>query len=169
MRQIGCAAILILVTMAGFVSTVPPALEPVRETPHHWRWPVDAPRIVVRPFLAPPTPYATGHRGIDVKSHGQVYAPADGVVHFAGTVVNRSVLSLRHEDGLISSFEPVTTSLTAGDAVKAREVVGRVEPGHCSSPCLHFGVRRHGKYVSPLNFLGGIPRSVLLPTRALVL
>jgi murein DD-endopeptidase MepM/ murein hydrolase activator NlpD len=55
--------------------------------------------------------------------------------------------------------------LVAGDAVRRGEVVGVLQPGHCSRPCLHFGVRRHGEYLSPLNFLGGIPHSVLLPTR----
>jgi len=98
---------------------------------------------------------------------GAVYAPATGVVHFAGVVVDRPVLSIRHGDGLLSSFEPVTTELVAGDHVQRGDQVGTLEPGHCSTPCLHFGVRRNGDYVSPFNYLGGIPHSVLLPTRAL--
>src|SRR5690554_6488931 len=123
--------------------------------------------MIVRPYLAPPTPYAAGHRGIDVGAGDdlQVFSPDDGVVHFAGVVVDRPVLSIRHSGGLISSYEPVTTELVAADAVRRGEVVGVLQAGHCSRPCLHFGVRRHGEYLSPLNFLGGIPHSVLLPTR----
>ena len=92
-------------------------------------------------------------------------APADGVVHFAGVVVDRPVLSLDHTGGVLSSYEPVTTHLLTGDTVHRGEVIGVVLPGHCAKTCLHLGVRIDGQYVSPLTFLGGIPRSVLLPTR----
>lgn len=131
-----------------------------------WLWPVDPPRSIARPFIAPPTPYAAGHRGIDVRAPGGiVYAPAGGVVHFAGWVVDRPVLSIRHPGGLISSYEPVLTELAAGEPVARGDPVGTVQPGHCGAVCLHFGVRLHGEYVNPLLFLGGVPRSVLLPTR----
>src|SRR5690606_12268056 len=72
---------------------------------HDWRWPVDAPRRIAQPFLAPATPYAAGHRGIDIHAAegGDVLAAADGVVHFSGVVVDRPVLSVRHAGGFISS------------------------------------------------------------------
>ena len=129
-----------------------------------WSWPVDAARSVLRPFTAPPTRYAAGHRGIDIAGE-VVLAPADGVVHFAGVVVDRPVLSLDHTSGVLSSYEPVITHLRTGDTVHRGEVIGVVLPGHCAKTCLHLGVRIDGQYVSPLTFLGGIPRSVLLPTR----
>src|SRR5690606_40582057 len=61
-----------------------------------WAWPLAAPHPVVRAYLAPPAPYAAGHRGIDIRSSpaAEVRAPADGVVHFAGVVVDRAVLSI---------------------------------------------------------------------------
>jgi hypothetical protein len=59
----------------------------------------------------------------------------------------------------------VTTTLAEGAVVVAGDQIGTVIAGHCSSVCLHFGVRLLGEYLSPLNFLGGIPHSVLLPTR----
>ena len=131
-----------------------------------WAWPVASPHPVVRPYLAPLTRYSAGHRGIDVGAPDTaVRAPADGTVHFAGTVVDRGVLSVAHTGGLLSSYEPVTTTLKAGDLVRRGDVIGTLQPGHCSTPCLHFGVRRDGEYVSPLLFLGEVPRSVLLPTR----
>ncbi|MDF1478670.1 M23 family metallopeptidase [Leifsonia sp. H3M29-4] len=131
-----------------------------------WAWPVAPPHEIVRPYIAPATPYGSGHRGIDVRAPGgTVFAPAAGVVHFAGVVVDRPVLSIRHPGGLISSYEPVTSTLTAGAPVRRGEAIGSVVPGHCASPCLHFGVRLDGEYVNPLRLLGGLPFSVLLPTR----
>jgi murein DD-endopeptidase MepM/ murein hydrolase activator NlpD len=137
-----------------------------------WRWPVEGSQEVFRPFVAPATPYAAGHRGIDLVAEAgtTVYAVADGIVYFAGTVVDRPVLSIRHSGELISSYEPVQTTLTAGATVHSGDVIGQVvsaPTGHCVVSCLHLGVRVHGHYVSPLNYLGGIPRSVLLPTRPL--
>ena len=133
-----------------------------------WSWPVDPPHAVVRPYEPPPTAYSAGHRGIDLAAPGgTVYAPADGIVHFAGTVVDRPVLSLEHADGVLTSYEPVVTALAAGDAVARGQPIGTVRAGHCpGAPCLHFGVRVGGKYASPLLWLGGIERAVLLPGAA---
>jgi murein DD-endopeptidase MepM/ murein hydrolase activator NlpD len=133
-----------------------------------WQWPVDPPRSILRQYLAPATPYSTGHRGIDIRApSGVVYAPASGIVHFAGFVVDRPVLSIEHPGGLISSYEPVTTTLVAGQSVRRGDVIGEVVPGHCSQLCLHFGVRLDGEYVNPLRYLGGVPWAVLIPTRDL--
>ena len=127
-----------------------------------WRWPVDPPRSIARPFIPPPTPYAAGHRGIDIRAPaGTLYAPESGVVHFAGVVVDRPVLSIDHGGGVISSYEPVETTLVKGDVVTRGDVIGTVLPGHCATVCVHLGVRVDGQYVSPLRFLGGIPRAVL--------
>ena len=132
-----------------------------------WGWPVDAPYDIVRPYLAPATAFSAGHRGVDLAApSGAVYAPADGVVHFAGTVVDRPLLSIEHPGGVLSSYEPVTTTLRRGDPVQRGQPIGAVEPGHCASPCLHFGVRVNGQYRSPLAWLGGGEPAVLLPSRA---
>lgn len=130
-----------------------------------WAWPVAAPHPIARTYLAPATPYGAGHRGIDIRSAGtEVRAPADGVVHFAGVVVDRPVLSIDHGGGVLSSYEPVETTLRRGDVVRRGQVIGTLLAGHCASgTCLHFGVRVNGEYVSPLLFLGGQPRAVLLP------
>lgn len=131
-----------------------------------WRWPVEGSHAIARPFLAPVTAYSAGHRGVDIAATDEmVRAPADGVVHFSGVVVDRPVLSIQHADGLLSSYEPVESGLVRGQAVAAGDVVGRLLPGHCSALCLHFGLRRDGEYISPLTLLGGIEPAVLLPTR----
>ncbi|MUN08484.1 peptidoglycan DD-metalloendopeptidase family protein [Agromyces luteolus] len=131
-----------------------------------WLWPVGPPVIVVAPFRAPPTPYSAGHRGIDLAAAAgsTVVAPAAGVVSFAGPVAGRGVLSIDHGDGVVSSIEPVEADLAAGAAVRAGEPVATVSTGgHCDGGCVHFGVRVHGEYVSPLRWFGGVPRAVLLP------
>jgi len=131
-----------------------------------WAWPVDPPYSVVRPYLAPDTPYSAGHRGIDLEAPGgTVYAPADGIVHFVGTVVDRPVLSIEHAGGVLTSYEPVVSALTKGEAVERGQPMGTALSGHCASVCLHFGVRIDGEYASPLAWLGGVGRAVLLPTR----
>ena len=161
------AALLALGVGTSAASPHPPgAPGPLAPGEGTWRWPVDPPRSIARPFIAPPTPYAAGHRGIDIRAPaGVLYAPAAGVVHFAGVVVDRPVLSIDHGGGVLSSYEPVTTGLVEGDPVARGDVIGTVLPGHCATVCVHLGVRVDGQYVSPLRFLGGIPRAILLPTR----
>lgn len=135
-----------------------------------WLWPVGGPHDVVRPYIAPSSPYGPGHRGVDLASaDGVLLAPADGVVRFAGFVVDRPVLTIDHGGGVLSSYEPVATALVRGDAVARGQPIGTVLPGHCSILCVHLGVRIDGEYVSPLRFLGGIPRAVLLPTQPIAM
>ncbi len=135
-----------------------------------WTWPVDGPRIVVRPFLAPATPYAAGHRGVDLAAESavldgsvvEVRAVTSGIVHFAGVVVDRPVVTVRTGQ-VLATVEPVTPLVAVGDRVEAGQVIGTLEPGHCARPCVHLGVRVAGEYVSPLRYLGGLQRAVLLP------
>ncbi len=134
-----------------------------------WAWPVDPPRVVLRPFLLPPEPWQPGHRGVDLAApDGVLRAPADGVVRFAGWVVDRPVLSIDHGDGVVSSYEPVDAVVAVGERVAAGQILGAVEPGHCASArCVHLGVRVDGEYQNPLLWIGGGQRPVLLPTRRL--
>lgn len=131
-----------------------------------WVWPVPAPIRVLAPFRAPMNRYSAGHRGIDlaVAPGVDVVAAGPGIVRYAGWVADRSLVSIDHGDGVLSSIEPVEPSVAAGDAVSRGAPIGRVASGgHCADGCAHFGVRVDGEYVSPLRFLGGVPRAVLLP------
>jgi murein DD-endopeptidase MepM/ murein hydrolase activator NlpD len=157
-------------TAATPIAVSIPASIPALVTRAHWAWPLRGSHDILRPFIAPSSTYSAGHRGIDIAAVGgenglAVLAPADGIVHFAGVVVDRGVLSLEHADGILSSYEPVTAVVHKGDAVHRGQVVATLDSGHCSQPCLHFGVRVAGHYVSPLLFLGGVVRPVLLPSR----
>jgi murein DD-endopeptidase MepM/ murein hydrolase activator NlpD len=142
--------------------------------PARWVWPVAPPQQILRPFEAPPNQYSAGHRGIDIGAAAGdlVYAPADGIVAFTGVVADRPLLSVLHSGDLRSSLEPVLALVAEGEQVVAGQVIGAVSvrtgprPEHCLQSCLHFGVRLHGQYVSPLLLLGSFPRAVLLPIAA---
>jgi murein DD-endopeptidase MepM/ murein hydrolase activator NlpD len=128
-----------------------------------WSWPLAGPHTISRNYEAPSVFYGPGHRGIDlVAQPGQeVVAPADGVVHFVGTVVDRELISLGHGQYL-STFEPVTSTLVKGEKVLRGQVIGTVGIStHCT--CLHMGARQGREYLSPLSFLAVIPPAVLLP------
>ncbi|MFD1721814.1 peptidoglycan DD-metalloendopeptidase family protein [Amnibacterium endophyticum] len=136
-----------------------------------WAWPVDDHRVL-RGFEAPATPYAAGHRGVDlaVAPSERVRAPDDGVVAFAGPVAGRPVLSIDHA-GVRSTLEPVASDLRVGDVVRRGQDVGTLAAGSThAAGVLHLGARvRVGAgwaYVSPLLHLGGAHRAVLLPLAA---
>lgn len=134
--------------------------------PARWRWPLDPPTTITAPFRAPPTPYASGHRGIDLAAAAgaPVRAPAAGTVSFVGAVAGRPLVAIDHGDGYVSAVEPVSALVEAGSAVAPGEPLGTVASGgHCDGACVHFGVRLHGEYVSPMLLLGSVPRAVLLP------
>jgi murein DD-endopeptidase MepM/ murein hydrolase activator NlpD len=96
-----------------------------------------------------------------------IRAPASGTVRFAGILAGRPVLSLDHGNDVISSFEPVITRLRQGQPVRRDDVLGWVGggPTHCAPAiCLHWGVRKNGRYIDPLLLLPVRPGpAVLLP------
>jgi murein DD-endopeptidase MepM/ murein hydrolase activator NlpD len=137
-----------------------------------WSAPVEGQPIVLRGFLPPDQDWLAGHRGVDLEAPpgALVLAPADGVVTFAGTVVDRGVVVIRHADGLRSSLEPVDGARAVGTAVRRGETVGTVQgssgAGHCLPvSCAHWGVRRGDVYVDPLALLAPREPIVLLPLR----
>lgn len=166
--------LLALLGVSGSASPLPPVAAASSSPPPQSEW--QSPTAtgspdVVRPYSAPPAPWAAGHRGVDLGLGGgeQIRAPADGTVSFSGTVVDRDVLSINHGSGYVSSFEPVEPELEVGDPVTAGQTVaslGTYDDGsaHCpNQPCLHWGVRHHGEYINPLLLLGDLEPSVLLP------
>ncbi|MCH6470977.1 M23 family metallopeptidase [Sinomonas terrae] len=134
-----------------------------------WLWPLEPRPAVVRAFDPPARPWLSGHRGVDLSAApGQgLFAPHDGVVAFAGWVVDRPVLTLDHGDGLRSSFEPAETDLDVGAQVSAGQQIGRIAvvPLHCEGACLHWGVRKDDEYISPLSLVMDTRPSILLPWR----
>lgn len=160
-------AIVVTVGMLALLLGAAPVVDGGTSRAHpNWAWPVDGARTIVRPYAAPPTPYTAGHRGVDLRAGSagvDVRAPTDGVVHFAGVVVDRPLVTVRSGHVLVT-VEPVEPVVAEGDRVRAGEVIGTLQPGHCrAAACVHVGVRVSGEYVSPLLYLGGLRRAVLLP------
>lgn len=144
-----------------------PANGPPTGTWVRYQAPVEGGVQVLRPFDGPPTPWAAGHRGVDLAlapDEAGVLAPADGTVTFAGFVVDRGVLTVLHPDGRRSSVEPVVAEVAVGAVVRAGERIARVEGvTHCTAPCVHWGVRLGEAYQDPMLLLRPGP-VVLLPS-----
>lgn len=129
-----------------------------------WRFPVDQPFQILRLFDLPNGQYRPGHRGVDIatREYGSIRAPTNATVSFAGVVVDRPVLSLAINENMTISFEPVSTHLTEGDAVKTGQMIGELDhTRHCRSPCVHVGIRVNGEYQNPVRFF--VTQPTLLP------
>ncbi|MFV0425653.1 MAG: M23 family metallopeptidase [Beutenbergiaceae bacterium] len=115
------------------------------------------PGEVIAVFDGPSAPWAAGHRGVDL--YGAVGEPvlaaADGIVAFAGVVVDRGVISIDHADGVRTSYEPVAATVRQGDRVSLGQAIGTITTGsHCpESGCLHWGARLGRTYIDPLSLL----------------
>ena len=126
--KLSISTLVLAVTMAGI-----PGATPADE---RWSWPLSPKPAALRAFDPPDKPWLSGHRGVDLGpafDGAPVTAPSDGVVTFAGVVVDRPVLTIDHGGGLRSSFEPVTSDLKPGDTVRKGQAVGSLAPGHCSA------------------------------------
>ncbi|HEX5542160.1 MAG TPA: M23 family metallopeptidase [Micromonospora sp.] len=132
-----------------------------------FQWPLVEPPRVVRRFDPPPQPWLPGHRGVDLAASpgAVVLAAGAGVVHFAGRIVDRGVVSVAHPNGLRTTYEPLEPMVAVGDRVGVGEPIGVLVTGHpgCFAPaCLHWGLRRGEEYRDPLSLLG-LGRVRLLP------
>jgi murein DD-endopeptidase MepM/ murein hydrolase activator NlpD len=80
-------------------------------------------------------------------------------------IAGRGVITIAHEGGLRTSYEPVDARLATGTLVHLGTRIGVVSPapGHCAPlTCLHWGVISGQTYLDPLSLLG-FGRPVLLP------
>ncbi|MBT2423158.1 M23 family metallopeptidase [Streptomyces sp. ISL-22] len=124
-------------------------------------WPVGVRPPILRGWEPPATPYARGHRGVDLAAPPgtPVRAVAAGRVSFAGRVAGKGVVSVEltgtGDPPLRTTYEPVRASVRKGDEVAAGEVVGTVEStgAHCTAACVHWGLRRGETYMDPLSLL----------------
>ncbi|MEZ5190813.1 MAG: M23 family metallopeptidase [Schumannella sp.] len=158
----GVRMVIALVLVLASLGTAAP---PRPATP--WLWPVPPPHSVSRAFVAPDSPYGAGHRGVDLQAAGgaPVRAPADGVVHFAGFVVDRPVLSIRHAGGVLSSFEPVEAVVAAGEPVRRGEVVSTLLAGTAPLRACTSGRESTGDMSIRCSSSGVFRARILLPVR----
>jgi murein DD-endopeptidase MepM/ murein hydrolase activator NlpD len=168
---------LLSLTAAALTATAALAAAPAPRTgapppPSGASWPVPGPRVVLRGWQPPATPYGPGHRGVDLPAApgSPVRAVAPGRVIFAGRVAGTGVVSVALADTgvppLRTTYEPVSAAVRQGDRVTAGEVLGTLEPPaappHCPTSCLHWGLLRAKTYLNPLSLLRRGP-SRLLP------
>jgi hypothetical protein len=133
-----------------------------------WQPPLLGPIVVVRPFVRPLGPYGAGHRGVDLAAApgSVVRAAGAGTVAFAGPVGGRTVVVVRHGATTSTEYEPVAPLVLVGAGVAAGAPVGVLQPpaGHCGTKsCLHWGLRRAGRYEDPMSLLRPPSAPVLLP------
>lgn len=127
-----------------------------------FRAPLSGPVVITRPFRRPATRYSAGHRGVDLSGSpgAQVLAAADGTVVFAGPLAGRGVVSIRHADGIRTTYEPVAATVTAGAWIGSGEPIGTLSSGHPGCPvaaCLHWGaILTDGTYLDPITLLRGL-------------
>lgn len=169
MRTIRCLGVWLVVLVPGVLGApLLPALAgtagtdpPDTRVPAVARsWPLSPRPVVLRGWKPPPTPYAPGHRGVDLAAApgAPVRAVAPGRVSFAGRVAGRGVVSVEltgtGDPPLRTTYEPVRASVSKGDEVTPGAALGTVEPTpHCDTPCLHWGLRRAKTYLNPLALL----------------
>lgn len=149
------ALALAAVLLAGSPDPVALAAAPAQA----FRWPLPGEPRVTRRFDPPPEPWLPGHRGVDLAAGpgSPVLAAGSGRVSFAGSVAGRGVVSVTHTDGLRTTYEPVTPSVSSGATVAPGDAIGALAPGHPGCPaaaCLHWGARRGETYLDPLLLLG---------------
>ena len=170
------ATCLTALCLFGVSTSVLPALaeepEPLGVSSLVWRLPLTPPVELIQHFRQPSSDYSAGHRGVDyqVSLGEEVLAPAGGLVWFVGRVVDRNIVTLKHGSGILTEFEPICSTLSAGDVVAIGDVIGAVCDAassyrqHCDAArCLHFSMRFEGQYLSPLALIGGLNPSRLLP------
>lgn len=132
-----------------------------------WDWPLVGTPPVERTFDPPAKRWLPGHRGIDLVGIAgeQVLAVEAGVVSFSGEVAGVGVVSVTHESGLRSTYQPVEDRVARGDRVRRGQSLGVLgaTASHCVlGACLHLGAMRgRDDYVDPLPLLLGAQLSLL--------
>lgn len=149
------------VAIVGLVLTSTSATAVPRTDMPTFVWPLDPRPRIVTPFDPPVHDWLPGHRGVDLGGYdGQVVRAAGaGIVVFAGLVAGKPVVSIEHEGGLRTTYEPVRALVTAGDRVRTASTIGTLDPGHpgCADPCLHWGLRRDRTYLDPTRLVQATP------------
>jgi hypothetical protein len=147
-----------LVVASSFVITAAPAAAGP-PPPVTYRPPVDAP--ISDPFRPPSNPYGAGNRGLEYATERgmPVAVAADGTVTFAGVVAGKRWVTIRHADGVRTTYGPLQDmTVAAGDSVTRGQNIGTAA-GH-----LTFTARLGEAYVDPSSlFDGGPPRVRLIP------
>ena len=86
-----------------------------------------------------------------------VVATADGVVIFSGWQSGYGrLVEIRHMDGIVSRYAHNQKNLVKeGDMVEKGQTIAKLgSTGRSTGPHVHFEVRKNGRAVNPLKFVG---------------
>ncbi|MEM9191037.1 MAG: M23 family metallopeptidase [Myxococcota bacterium] len=102
------------------------------------------------------------HNGVDYAAGTgtPVWAAASGTVTFAGFKgANGNLVSIRHADNYSSHYahlHRIERGIRNGTNVDQRQLIGYVgTTGRSTGPHLHFGLKRNGMFVDPLEVING--------------
>jgi hypothetical protein len=135
---------------------IPP---PTAATNSRWGSPLRGPLIVRRGFQPPVQRWSSGHRGVDVAATpgATILAAGAGRVVFAGNLAGRGVVSIEHAPGVRTTYEPVRSTVKAGQSVKLGDIIATFAPDHRHPDSVHWGLRIGDGYADPLTLLRGRP------------
>ncbi len=122
-----------------------------------WDWPLPGRPSVQKGFDPPAQRWLSGHRGVDLGGFtgSPVLAVDGGVVSYSGRIAGTGIVSVRHDNGLLSTYQPVEDRIGRGGRVSPGDLLGTLGTGgHCLvRTCLHLGARRGATYLDPLLLL----------------
>ncbi|MBO6936732.1 MAG: M23 family metallopeptidase [Deltaproteobacteria bacterium] len=102
------------------------------------------------------------HNGVDfaASTGTPVHAAADGEIIWAGPKgPNGNLISIRHADGYTSHYahlHRIQRGIRPGVNVEQRQLIGTVgTTGRSTGPHLHFGLKRGGRFVDPMEVING--------------
>ncbi len=155
---------LIVLLVGAATSAVAPAAATVATTsaPVRYQPPVGPPQaVLIGHFRPPPSPYASGDRGVDYATVAgtPVQASAAGRILFAGPVAGTLAITVVHADGLRTSYSFLASvAVAVGDQVAQGQVIAT------TGTFFHFGVRDPtGTYLDPEALFAGRLRAHLVP------
>ena len=90
--------------------------------------PAAAEALVTRPLDIPEKDWLPGHRVVDLRAApgADVLASLGGRVSFVGTVAGTPVVTIRHRDGVHTTYEPVHAEVSKGESVSRGQRIGRL-------------------------------------------
>ncbi len=150
-RRFGVVTALVAVLVVG--APLPVGAARSRDAAAAWTRPVAG--EVVRPFVAPPSRYGPGHRGVDLAAPPgtAVVAAGDGVVVFSGDVAGSLHVVVAHRDGLRTGYSFLSRiDVAVGEPVQRGTRVGTsggAGDAHAAG-VLHFSLRVGDNYVDPM-------------------
>lgn len=121
----------------------------------NWVWPMRGP--VLRSFNAS----GIGSNGIRIagKPNQTINAAEGGLVVYQGSGLNGygNVVIIKHDNGLLSAYGFLSKAVVKeGQRLKKRQKIGTVGYGNNKQLMLHFEVRRDGKPVNPVSYIGSV-------------